>query len=427
MHTMRRNWLSLVLALGLGTLPACGGSGGGGSGHDGGSDGSTTDGSTTDGSTTDGGNADGGSSTYTKVTDMEDDLVSTFCSKVTDCMPFIDVIVSPWTCEAMFRMQLHPELVAEQQRVDHGDLTFDPAKARMCLNAIDALSCDEIDLEGNLFDVLQPCREALTGGKSMGESCSQTTDCDPALYCDKSMACPGTCAQPVATGGTCKAGQRCADGQVCFVPASSTDGTGTCTAPVGEGHACDTEMGPPCAGGLRCNTSGSGTSGTCGTEVRITTDARMGQPCGFTGRGMLTLCSSGLVCVLSSSSSGTGTCMAGGLAENASCPAALPDPCGDGLYCDGATDPGTMGTCKKLPMAGEACAAPPGALGSDGPFGDGLCAPGLACDKTASPPTCVEPKANGEDCASSFACASGYCEITGSSSTGTCKDAPACR
>ncbi len=432
MQTTRTTWLSLVVALGLAALPACGGDDGGGGGDsDGGTtDGSTTDGGTSDGSTTDGGTGDGsttdgGTTTITDVTDMTDPVTRAMCDRLATCQPETSVIFSPVGCEGVMRPLLDRAFQQAQQRVDDGDLTFDPAKGRECIDAIAGFSCDELDMDRNPLGSIPACREALTGGKTTGESCSDDIECAPTLYCDRSMACPGTCAEPVAAGGSCQLGQPCADGQVCFVPDSSTDGTGTCMAPAGEGDACDTEDGPPCGGALRCNTPDGETAGTCGREVDITTGAATGEPCGLMSRDAATLCADGLACVLSGGL--TGTCQAAGIAEGESCPLAMPDPCAEGLYCDGLMLPDTTtGTCKPLPAAGEACAPPPGPFGDDGPFEDGLCAAGLVCDQTESTPTCVAPKANDQPCRSSMVCASGYCEIAPGDDTGTCKDRPAC-
>ncbi len=418
MQTTRTTWLSLAVALGLVALPACGGDdGGGGSGSDGG----TTDGGTTDGRTT-----DGGTTTINDVTDMAAPVTRALCDKLATCRPETSVIFSPVGCEGVLGPMIDRIFADGQRRVDASELTFDPAKAQACLDAIAGLSCSEFGFDDDPVGSVAACREALTGNKAAGESCSDDVDCAPTLYCDMSMACPGTCAEPVAAGGSCRGGQRCADGQRCFVPPTSTDGTGTCVTPAGEGEACDTEMGPPCAGELRCNTPDGETAGTCGREVTITSGAGMGETCGLMSREEATLCGDGLACVLSGGL--TGTCQPAGIAEGEACSLALPDPCADGLYCDGLMPPDTLtGTCKKLPAAGEPCAPPPGPFGEDGPFEDGLCAPGLACDQTESTPTCVEPKANDQPCKSRAVCASGYCEIPGGSDTGTCKDRPVCR
>ncbi len=398
MQTTRTTWLSLALAL---ALAGCGDGDGGG----------------------------GGSSTFTKVTDMEEPLINAMCSKIEECVPSLEVFFTPWTCEDFARMNVSASLAASQRRVDNGELTFDPAKARACIDELNALACSDLYLDGGPFGPAEACREALTGNKAAGESCSDDAECAPSLYCDRSMACPGTCAEPIAAGGSCRDEQRCADGQRCFVPDGSTDGMGTCMTPADEGEACDTEMGPPCARSLRCQTDGDSTAGTCGREFSASTDAAMGEACGVIGRG-LTLCADGLVCAISTGF--MGTCQADGLGEGEACPFAIPDPCGDGLYCDGAMPGGptgmsTMGTCKKMPAAGEPCGQVSGLVGDDGPFEDGLCAPGLACDQTASTPTCVEPKPNGQPCRSDLICASNYCETAPDDDTGTCMDAPLCR
>ena len=66
----------------------------------------------------------------------------------------------------------------------------------------------------------------------------------------------------------------------------------------------------------------------------------------------------------------------------------------------GACEAGSMclsGYCRELPERGEQC------LNTS----PGLCAPGSACDEEQS--ICGPPRAAGEECSDSFACASGSC------------------
>ncbi len=367
------------------------------------------------GGSTDGGGMGGG----TDWASLQGDLISTFCQKLEECAPLISVILEPGNCVDQLTMQVKPQMERIQAAIDDGSLTFDASKATACLQAIRTASCDEFlfDPDANLLSSIPACRETIGGSKAAGEACRSDIECANDLYCDTSMSCPGVCAAPIAAGMPCRDGQQCAGSNRCFISRSSTDGMGTCTAPVGEGESCNLESGPPCGGALQCRTTGSGTSGTCQKEIDIALTHSRGETCSF----MAGLCESGLACYLMTGAT-SGTCNGNDIAEGMPCPLAVPDPCDDGLYCDGDPMTATMGTCKKLPAAGEPCGQLFSPFG-DGPYEDGVCGPGLLCDLTATSPVCVAPKANGESCQKNLYCASGYCHM-GSGASGTCADWP---
>ncbi len=403
MPTCRTRWLSFVVGLALTLQPACG-----------------------DGGDTGGRPSDGGTTAIATVADLAGPVARAFCDRLTTCSPAVVLVFSPLGCEAVLRPAFDRVFAEAQQRVDDGELTFDSGEARACVDAVGALACSELSLDLDLTKFGPACRRAITGNRPAGEICREDIDCAPSLYCDRSADCPGTCAEPIAAGASCQLGQRCAGGYRCFVPPSSVGTTGACVPPAGEGEACDTEAGPPCAVALRCDTPDGETAGTCARGTDVTTGAAVGEPCGLPGRRMATLCADGLACVVSGGL--TGTCQAAGIAEGEACPLAMLDPCAEGLYCDGAMpQAGGAGTCKRLPTAGEPCGRLATALGDDSLFfADGLCGPGLVCDRTESPPTCVEFRANGQPCRSNKVCLSGYCETVGGSDMGTCRTRSAC-
>lgn len=75
-------------------------------------------------------------------------------------------------------------------------------------------------------------------------------------------------------------------------------------------------------------------------------------------------------------------------------------------YCEGDTS-SADGACQPMPLAGQVCR-------------EGVCAEGLHCAGSATPPTCEALRANGESCASGLECTSGSCDGATSTTRGTC-------
>lgn len=269
-----------------------------------------------------------------------------------------------------------------------GQATYDPAKARACVESVGARPCGE----WRPFDA---CIAAFTGKIGKGESCASLYACERGLVCraGDGDACSATCETPFdsciddrdcgpgdecgvgsrtcgsrrAPGGegeACGSADRCAPGLGCF----EESGAWKCRAFGAEGTACDRNK--LCGEGLRC-------SGTADFYFRCVRPIAEGDSCAALREG----CATGLACLAESAT--VATCRR---PKDVGEACTRSTECGVGpsdtreLHCDRST-----GKCARLPASG-ACA-------------NAHCDPLVAyCDLLAADPTCAAYKAVGASC-----------------------------
>jgi len=107
------------------------------------------------------------------------------------------------------------------------------------------------------------------------DSCATALDQEACTAVLSDTQQPASCEPPAGTGAIGAAcglvgttNSFCTGGAICVVATGMT--SGTCVAPVAEGAACDTVVGPFCEVPAKCVTNGSGTAGTCGLEGTTT-------------------------------------------------------------------------------------------------------------------------------------------------------------
>ena len=166
--------------------------------------------------------------------------------------------------------------------------------------------CDgEFGSDGTLTYTCKP----KTAPGDLGATCNSTGDCKAPNHCTFGSSDTGTCSAPVASGGACESSEDCSTGLICIEGASSGTGEGgnTCGAPKQVGDAC---TGYDCDIGLTCDTA---STNKC---VKVTF-AAAGASCD----GSTVLCSVGGCPVTSSDTTGT-------------CPTVI----ADGQACDSSDD-----------------------------------------------------------------------------------------
>lgn len=146
--------------------------------------------------------------------------------------------------------------------VVYGAVSYDPASARTCVEALRARSCEVLLSVQN--QVAAACRGVFTGSSPEGGPCLVAGECAGESVCDQSMCmggacCAGVCAPApakVALGGDCT-DAPCVDDAWC----DDTDDmvTPTCKARIENGQECTASN--ACKDGQRCDQSGG--AGKC--------------------------------------------------------------------------------------------------------------------------------------------------------------------
>jgi hypothetical protein len=303
-----------------------------------------------------------------------------------------------------------------------GRIGYDRAKAEACIDAINAPGCGSLD---NACSDLPFVPRVAPGG-----DCGNDLECTAASAgCfSPTLTCPGKCLQVGSVAGTSRCYSNvdppCASNLWC----DSSGVTPTCRARAADGAACTSI---PCGTASFCDFSA--TPYTCKPQVGV------GVAC--TGSGQ---CSDAqnLFC-----DSATGKCAAANPASTTRCD--YPNQCAPNLWCDYSTSPNP--TCKARLANGVAgctssnacltpgagCIMPSGAgsgtcqtLKTEGAActqGDDECQRGLSCTLvTGSTPKCTRWPGQGGACGSIggefVSCADGtYCDRLAGAVAGTCK------
>jgi hypothetical protein len=213
-----------------------------------------------------------------------------------------------------------------------GRVTYDPAAARTCVEAIRAYACD--GRASALQGLATACEGMFVGTVKEGEACLLSDECAGKGYCDVSMCMGGTCclgkctAPPalVAVGGDCTT-NPCVETAYCDQAAMPF----TCKARKDNGEACDSVDG--CKDGQRCDVGGNpqtcyllqARGGQCNPALQQGACFRYDDYCEPMERKCKQLPGDGMPCVDG-------------------------DRCLDYAVC-------VAGTCKRRPIEGEACTA----------------------------------------------------------------------
>lgn len=316
------------------------------------------------------------------------------------------------TCVSVFGAQLAAEGDTSSQvaRANAGELTYDGAKARECINSLGCAFASGASLEPPV------CREVFVGNVAAGSACNSHDDCagtDMYCYAEVARTCPGVCQAGVAQGGACNGDREC----------STLGGT---ISPI-------------------CDYGSGGSGGTCKTGALSTVSD--GAVCGRVVTATTVTnasCASGFYCDRSGNTDGNGVCHAY-VAAGGACSSS--DACADGTLCvnDVCAVPPIVNTAGGACANSDAgpfcnpfhrlrcgdsntCEAVPGtgAVGDQCTTGDFsiACSAGNYCDDTTN--LCAAAKANGAACTQSDECSSRNCDFS-SGPGGTCAAANTCR
>jgi hypothetical protein len=274
-----------------------------------------------------------------------------YCRQLVRCGEVEDLA----TC-ARVNVQLIVLAPANPADIDDGTAIYDPVQAGLCLDAIATASCDPTSEERRA--PIAACSHVLTGTLLAGVSCAADRECISGR-CDKSSP-------------QCPPGDGCCTG-VC---AGDTPPT---LAAVGASCAnADCERGAYCDGL------------TCQALRPLAAACNSQEQCGY-----------GLVCDLSGTVFGDGTCAV---------PPGPGEPCGLHGFCrdDGTVCGFETGRCVRLALGGERCG------------GDTLCSPVYTCDPATS--TCTTGAPLGAACTTTTLCADpvAFCDIALGQSSGIC-------
>jgi len=256
---------------------------------------------------------------------LRDELAKATCEQYVRC----GLMPDSATCDATLgdsqeTLQLLNDAVG-------GRVTYDAAGGRTCVEAIRARACD--NRSGTLKTMGEACDGMFVGTVPEGGPCLLAEECSGKSYCDTSMCmgggvcCLGACAkQPglVAVGGDCTT-NPCVESAYCDESAMPF----TCKARKDNGEACDGL--DQCKDGMRCDVSGNPQTcyllqdrgGQCNPALEQGACFRYDDYCDPTERKCKQLPGDGKPCTDD-------------------------NKCIGYAYCDN-------GTCKKRPVAGEAC------------------------------------------------------------------------
>jgi N-acetylneuraminic acid mutarotase len=299
------------------------------------------------------------------------------------------------------------------------------------------------------------CGAYVCGGSACKSNCTSISDCASGFFCSAA-----SCVPKLANGAACTLGTMCTSGScvdgVCCSSSScasglkcNAKGDGTCSKPLGVTCAADTECGSgKCVDGLCCDSACTGQCEACdvggnlgkcmavvgtvhGTRTACTGSGTCQATCNGSDRlscgavpGTSTICAAasctggaatpasfcnGLGACATATSSSCGAYLCGTTTCRSTCTTSA--DCATGYGCkDGrCVTTGALGTiCSDNTQCKSGFCAP------SGPGGNvccsvATCAAGSICgDATAkNPGTCV--RADGQSCATSDECKSGYC------------------
>jgi hypothetical protein len=279
------------------------------------------------------------------------------------------------------------------------DLTFSPGSTRTvdglyaCADQYRQEACDAVNL-----DVIPPC--VTPGTREAGATCVASSQCT-SLVCDTNGGGCGTCEPMVGVGESCSGSVTCTPGLYCD-PATQLCATYEPVMQGGAGDPCSTDS--DCGGWVFCDQTTT-PRGTCTPYPEVGADCSKARGCASDGYCALT----DLVCHAL-----PGTGQACGVDARSQ----VPHWCASPLVCHPATD-SAPATCLPGQARGEPCL-----VDASGATDVDSCAPGLTCDNSLLPATCMGGALPGESCNPSAAnpCAPGYsCPCADSSCTsGTC-------
>jgi hypothetical protein len=344
----------------------------------------------------------GGGGSGPTISELPAAYAEAICDTYLRCFPIVGRSFDAATCTKNQTAEIEASGFSDiEQAVDDGRATYDSSAARECLDALQALPCDEIDAG-------QPeaCDQAIAGTTPLGEDCTLDEECEGDGICDFDAACPGTCIAKLTAGKDCNGqNSRCADGLVC------SDATNKCAAPAGKGDACGGGIEVQCAAPLLCLGDDADEdpprAGECFDAADVQTEA-LGEPCSFIGD--INLCEPDLSCVLAAVDGATLEFECQKFVEEGEpCGVGIPSQCPTGQYCSGVTLLALEGECADMPEAGEPCGDSLGAAS--------VCAAGLVCVDGE----CAEKRANGQSCDTDEECQSGKCDDGGCAPTVSCE------
>ncbi|HEY4059403.1 MAG TPA: Dickkopf N-terminal cysteine-rich domain-containing protein [Kofleriaceae bacterium] len=245
--------------------------------------------------------------------------------------------------------------------IDAKRVKYDGGKAKDCIAAIAAQSCDQTS--ASVRDLPPACKAVTEGTVADGEACNIEAECisgtcdQPA--CSRQTCCAGTCAATIKDapdGASCVTDDNCVDGAFCG------DDDHTCHSLLAASADCQHDN--ECNYGLTCIGETDLQKGKCRALPAI------GDACPYM------LCADvGAVCT-------NGTCVAVGLA---------PAPCTDGTQCSPFGRCAPDGHCAEMPVLGEPCVD--------------KCRLGSWCDSG----TCAALRANADACNNDDECPDHFC------------------
>jgi len=311
-------------------------------------------------------------------------LADTLCAKLEACLgsAAFNALNPIEDCRVAAETGLANSIIANIQfSQEAGTLTYDGSALPGCLEAYQALPCDEVTIA-----FPEACKLALDGLASEGGDCTHALECEAGLYCAFDAACPGTCTAPLEEDAPCADGDVCAPGLTCF--------QGACAPLGGEGDDCGGNVAPGCVLGFACfgDNPGMMTPGTC-FSYKDAFVLNEGQSC--TALGTPSLCKEDLYCA-------GGKCVP--QAESGGpCQVAFPEMCPPGEYCN-------AGTCSELPGPNEPCRLSLNPLDSN-------CQAYLRCVNLS----CRQVAEIGEPCTAAAECWSGACGPEGECVPSACQ------
>jgi hypothetical protein len=305
-------------------------------------------------------------------------LADALCTKVQSCVQDAAMVLlfNEEDCTELVTKVLENSTVANIAAADEaGTLSYDGTKLTACLEAYQALACDDV-----IVDFPEECKAALGSSVAEGEACRHHVECEAGLYC-AGATCPGTCAAFLSEGADCSEGDVCERGLTCFQE--------TCQPLGREDGECGGGIFPDCVIGQFCagENLDEATPGKC-YPVEQVFSAGKGQVCNPLGSPP-TLCEAGYSCPILNP-----TCRGPAERDGACEILAIPDYCPEGQSC-------RDGFCTDLPGNGEACRA--------ATAGKGACQAGQRCVNNV----CRKLDANGASCAEAAECFSSFCNEEG--------------
>ncbi len=321
------------------------------------------------------GGADSGGGELT-IEQLFDAQLNAICEYMVRCGSFEDMT----TCKNVFgsNARLPNDIV---DAVKSGNVNYNAAKARECIDAIAQRSCERWNALGNR-PTPPACFEALSGTVANGAACVTNEQCI-SQQCNQPANCPMACCT-----GTCSntpppsvknLGDSCAGNSYCL--GGYCDVTGVCVAYKPQGATCSSDY--ECADGLNCRANPANPN-----------DRRCQPMVGLNGP-----CTSTNDCLELSNVCSNGACREGGLTGWA-CPAPA-DPCQPMHVC-------ASGTCALPPGPGGACSSGGFCVDSYCEATTAVCRPKLADGGTCN------PQLGGTDCES------GVCDSTSTCVTPDC-------